>query len=35
MVSDVPNENTGVTFGFTVTVYVVEVAHAPAAGVNV
>ena len=35
MVSDVPKLNTGVLFGFTVTVSVVTVAHVPGAGVNV
>ena len=35
MVSVVPNENVGVMFGFTVTVYVVVVAHTPAVGVKV
>jgi hypothetical protein len=35
MVSVVPKENTGVTFGFTVTEKLVVVAHKPADGVNV
>jgi hypothetical protein len=35
IVSEVPKPNTGVTFGFTVTVNVVGVAHCPAVGVNV
>jgi hypothetical protein len=35
IVSVVPNENRGVTFGFTVTEKVVVVAHKPAVGVNV
>jgi hypothetical protein len=35
IVSEVPNENTGVAFGFTVTVNVVVVAQVPADGVNV
>jgi hypothetical protein len=35
MVSVVPKANVGVTFGFTVTVNVVVVAHWPASGVNV
>ena len=35
MESDVPNENVGVTIGFTVTSKVTVGAHWPAAGVNV
>jgi hypothetical protein len=35
MVSEVPNANVGVMFGFTVTVNVAVVAHCPAVGVNV
>ena len=35
MVRLVPKLNVGVTFGFTVTVNVVVVAHNPAVGVNV
>ena len=35
IVSDVPNANVGVMFGFTVTVKVAVVAHKPAVGVNV
>ena len=35
MVRLFPNVNVGVTFGFTVTVNVVVVAHCPADGVNV
>jgi hypothetical protein len=35
IVSDVPKLNTGVIFGFTVTVNVAVVAHCPAEGVNV
>ena len=35
IVSEVPKANVGVTFGFTVTVKVVAVAHCPAVAVNV
>ena len=35
IVKDVPNANVGVMFGLTVTVSEVDVAHWPAAGVNV
>jgi hypothetical protein len=35
IVSVVPKLNVGMTFGFTVTVKVVVVAHCPASGVNV
>ena len=35
IVSDVPKLNAGVMFAATVTVNVVDVAHRPAAGVNV
>ena len=35
IVSAVPNENEGVTFGFTVTANVAVVAHCPAVGVKV
>jgi hypothetical protein len=35
MLSDVPKLKVGMRFGFTVTVYVIVVAHTPAAGVNV
>jgi hypothetical protein len=34
-VNDVPKLNVGMTFGFTVTVNVVDKAQMPAAGVNV
>ena len=35
IVREVPKLNVGVTFGLTVTVNVVGLAHCPAAGVNV
>jgi hypothetical protein len=35
IVNELPKLNVGVTFGVTVTVKVVEVAHCPAVGVNV
>jgi hypothetical protein len=35
IVNEVPNANVGVTFGLTVTLKTVVVAHCPAVGVNV